>query len=383
MQGVYAQFPCTWEEVLEFRRDHVGPPEQAVRALVYMKNQFQYQMQQQPYHPTAYQHPKPGYFTNGYHQQPVAIQSPPPATVPTGKLVEVSPPLPERKREEGQWGGDIPLTIKQYEEEQKRKTQLADEKSLDSWDYVYRELESIGYTKDQADRPDVLELLLSKVGAAAARQILQKQALPPQEPSPVAAATASPVSPAHPPQREVTPKQPTPEPRPPPKSSRHSRPLQPPPGPHPPILPQKRRPKPPVTVAKPPSPVDQSNKWECKTCTFLNDDDVNICAICAKSRDVGTTPPPPKSGATSQMSHRVETSAATTTTSEDYRDASAREGSYDNSLEDYASDGETDQIQCGKCTLVNDARLRACDACGASLHIAPLQQQSSRSREPS
>ena len=33
MQGVSAQFPCTWEEVLDFRRDHVGPPEQVSKAL--------------------------------------------------------------------------------------------------------------------------------------------------------------------------------------------------------------------------------------------------------------------------------------------------------------------------------------------------------------
>ena len=34
---------------------------------------------------------------------------------------------------------------------------------LESWDYVYRQLECIGYTKDQGERPDVLDIL-SKVG---------------------------------------------------------------------------------------------------------------------------------------------------------------------------------------------------------------------------
>ncbi len=43
MQGVNAQYPCSWSEVLNFRRDHVGTPEQAVRAIVYFKNQQQYQ----------------------------------------------------------------------------------------------------------------------------------------------------------------------------------------------------------------------------------------------------------------------------------------------------------------------------------------------------
>ena len=64
MQGVSAQFPCTWEEVLDFRRDHVGPPEQAVRALVYMKNQLQYQLQHQTQHlPYGHVTPNQGGFT--------------------------------------------------------------------------------------------------------------------------------------------------------------------------------------------------------------------------------------------------------------------------------------------------------------------------------
>jgi hypothetical protein len=39
VQGVSSSFPCTWEEALIFRRDHIGTPEQAVRSLVYLKNQ--------------------------------------------------------------------------------------------------------------------------------------------------------------------------------------------------------------------------------------------------------------------------------------------------------------------------------------------------------
>ena len=99
MQGVSAQFPCTWEEVLDFRRDHVGPPEQvsmafqgsvgkrkndfhelffqqAVRALVYMKNQLQFQLQQQqrnPYGVTSGANSINGIYTpqqNPYPQLP-------------------------------------------------------------------------------------------------------------------------------------------------------------------------------------------------------------------------------------------------------------------------------------------------------------------------
>ena len=70
--------------------------------------------------------------------------------------------------------GPIPTTIKQLEQDNRRKTLLAEaaaaavsaneaKNPLESWDYVYRQLESIGYTKDQGERPDVLDLL-SKVG---------------------------------------------------------------------------------------------------------------------------------------------------------------------------------------------------------------------------
>ncbi len=43
VQGVAVHFPCSWEEALIFRRDHIGTPDQAVRSLVYLKNQTQFQ----------------------------------------------------------------------------------------------------------------------------------------------------------------------------------------------------------------------------------------------------------------------------------------------------------------------------------------------------
>ncbi len=42
MQGVSAQYPCTWAEVVQFRSEHVGTPEQAIRAIVYYKSQSQF-----------------------------------------------------------------------------------------------------------------------------------------------------------------------------------------------------------------------------------------------------------------------------------------------------------------------------------------------------
>jgi hypothetical protein len=57
----------------------------------------------------------------------------------------------------GRAAAPIPLTIKHLEEENKRKSMLmmpdanarVGNQSLENWDYVYRQLETIGYTKDQ------------------------------------------------------------------------------------------------------------------------------------------------------------------------------------------------------------------------------------------
>ena len=70
MQGVSAQFPCTWEEVLDFRRDHVGPPEQVSKALQgsvgKVKNDF---------HENCTL-PSTGCQGTGLHEKPAAIPAP-------------------------------------------------------------------------------------------------------------------------------------------------------------------------------------------------------------------------------------------------------------------------------------------------------------------
>jgi len=232
MQGVSAQFPCTWEEVLDFRRDHVGPPEQAVRALVYMKNQLQFQLQQQqqrnPYgvYPTSgansingiytpQQNPYPqltsqhsyGSSSNGGYRTAGNL-------VPTGNLVDVgpggpqaglTPPIvPDRPKREGQpppleqappvpgglataWGAPIPLTIKQFEEDQKRKTKSQPAQHQNggvsgNWtqglrseiDGISQGISNTGASADiLSSEAAQLEMLINKVGPAAARQILQ------------------------------------------------------------------------------------------------------------------------------------------------------------------------------------------------------------------
>ena len=59
LQGVSAQFPCRWDEILEFRRNHIGSPEQATRTLLYQKNQLQYLQGYPNYYPPAGGAPHP------------------------------------------------------------------------------------------------------------------------------------------------------------------------------------------------------------------------------------------------------------------------------------------------------------------------------------
>ena len=86
------------------------------------------------------------------------------AAIPTGHLIDVSAAAAAAAAEKRSSfvsststnstltgdGCPIPLTVKNLEEEHRRKSGVAMlNGSLDSWDYVYRQLENIGYTKDQ------------------------------------------------------------------------------------------------------------------------------------------------------------------------------------------------------------------------------------------
>lgn len=72
------------------------------------------------------------------------------------------------------------------------------------------------------------------------------------------------------------------------------------------------------------SPPLDSAKWQCKSCTFLNDAAKDICDICCKSRVVTSEPPMEIGGA-----------------------------------------------ECPKCTLVNPKNLKVCEACDGSLENSP------------
>ena len=268
-----AGLPVELAEVAEFRRDHIGPVDQAVRELTYRKSQQRSQTfypplsttGSAPYHPLAYgAYMAPTAQTNGYaphlfpNSQANGFNGPVPGfgvlTPPTqngfdpngvypsnggivpsayspnggvaggfspngGGLVALhSPPgaagfpgyvgspqqqqgqhvVATRVAEEGRLasghspagsssstlrGGQIPTTIldltsqerepapperrgrggeggaRPREGRSKGRQSGGDQQGgqgLESWDYVYRQLETQGYTKDQAERPDVL-----------------------------------------------------------------------------------------------------------------------------------------------------------------------------------------------------------------------------------
>ncbi len=105
----------------------------------------------------------------------------PPTPPAVGKLIDLS----TSDLDSGGGAQQIPLTIKHLEQEEKRKSALVDPRALlqspdgsDTWDYVYKTLDRIGYnTKDAAAAaggserpPDALELL-NKVTQARQRAL--------------------------------------------------------------------------------------------------------------------------------------------------------------------------------------------------------------------
>lgn len=71
-------------------------------------------------------------------------------------------------------------------------------------------------------------------------------------------------------------------------------------------------------------PATTTDKWQCKTCTYINSTSKDICDMCSKSRNATSEPTMEIGGA-----------------------------------------------ECAKCTLVNPKNLKICDACGSSLKDSP------------
>ncbi|TRY62030.1 hypothetical protein TCAL_09093 [Tigriopus californicus] len=366
VQGVSAQFPCSCEEAMNFRREHISTPEQAIRSIAYLKNQQCYQNNRSNGASTAplrtpngsefnpFQSSLPHTTSSAGTMYSAHSQNGHSTVIPTGRLVDVEHKSDVNHRRGSSpsgrsdasypQNGPIPITVQHLEEENRRKSlgnglpENGIGGNYESWDYVYRQLENIGYTKDQAERPDVLALL-NKVSMA--RQKSERAGSRHDVLSPLSMeekellkqiqrthiSSTGPVQPEDPgfdeadavhrrfrrssgdrdrhrdshkrrsTQGDLR------------KSQRHSRPLSPPEV---------------DTTSKP------KNGWQCHACTFNNGCKVDICEMCGKSRN----------------SPELLKSSTTATDSSD----------------------QEDTISCQKCTLLNDRKLKTCDACGASLH---------------
>lgn len=441
-ESVSQNFTISWLEVLEFRENHVGTPEQAIRALNYrflekmhhnrvksatyrdyrhlptnnvdlissstynfpVNNYNTYsapypagykyfddncgpQMNVQYFQPidygsgnrcNVYGHPKAeGKFFGGINANeyclPVANYPP---RVPTGQLIELDTPAPavsnyqkkDNKRiintishyipgieeADSSWKPTGDLNNYEYAKVEKKTLKSpvggAEKDSFSSWDFVYRNLESLGYSKDLGDREDVLhkrESDLYRIRQKSAKELedeqvpihLDKRKVYPN----FEALERSGINGRIGNDESFLPKK---------KSSfddlnkelrdrtyqdrsnfadrdkKYSQTL---PSQH------KHRPIENDRTAKlndsmkeldlrQKGPQNEKQvKWQCSTCTFLNTVGKDICEMCGKSR---------------------------------------RKGNEDKPL---ASGGK----ECPQCTLVNEKNVASCDACGASLKDSP------------
>ena len=96
--------------------------------------------------------------------------------------------------------------------------------------------------------------------------------------------------------------------------------------------------------------VVESKEWQCLFCTYLNNLKVDICEMCAKSRQsVGHA-------GSSQMDYEPNAKY----------DESEIEHPPDTTPDDEDVQA-VDEVQCPKCTLLNPADLKVCSICEASL----------------
>lgn len=295
----------------------------------------------------------------------------------------------------------IPLTVKSLEEESKRKSTLLDGRSLESWDYVYRQLESIGYTKDQSERPDVLALLNKVTMARQRTEEMEKVALTrnmrtstPEALSPLSHAEVELLR--HIKEARITPrpnpesaaeggggdevdavhhrfkgrerdrgsgvgsgggdggagsssaggslrKKSDPNKR---KSLRHSRPLSPP---------QNNN------ASSSNGGGGPSSRWQCHACTYSNKAKNDICEMCGKSKN---SPIPPASSAADVVNGGGSRSESTT--------GGGGHDVVDGQSPD--SDGRGG-VSCQKCTLVNDRKLKESFKSQKFLQIKRLEKK--------
>ncbi|KAJ8925984.1 hypothetical protein NQ315_009839 [Exocentrus adspersus] len=393
-----ATIRISWLEILDFRKSHICGPEQAIKALRYRHHQRQYQEHMSPVLPMNHSFPplsglsshhhiglppapqyvyangccantyascgpyacmpnaqalmKPNmngyYFTNGYP----APSLPPPnyqCAIPTGPLINLEPhnggyDVVDRRSHRSRHP-DPHANAELYKiKDDKVNVTDKEESQFEDWDYVYRNLESQGYSKDLGERGDVLSpnsqrakdgkriketnldealnnLLIDdrplKVSEAVKRLEQERKT------SPVDRQTSPTSS-----YENLTPNEAAAAKKPVLKTAKtvnyaktKSLPRE---KAHVPMNKQAQNAKT-LDIRKPKEDkVDNSTAWQCKTCTFLNETAKDICDMCSKSRSATAEQPMEIGGA-----------------------------------------------ECSKCTLVNPKNLSVCEACGASLKGSP------------
>ncbi|XP_031358968.1 protein tamozhennic isoform X2 [Photinus pyralis] len=141
-EEVSHNFKPTWLDILEFRETHLCSLKQSIQALNYRLHERQF-----------HQH------TRSYSQVP---PPPPPyacQTIPTGQLIEVDTPTPHHYDTVDSPNSSPHRANESYKIKNDKCIGEKEESNSDtmaSWDYVYRNLESQGYSKDLGERGDLL-----------------------------------------------------------------------------------------------------------------------------------------------------------------------------------------------------------------------------------
>lgn len=173
-EEISPKFKITWLDVLDFRSNYACSPEQSISALNYQLHQKTYENNfrcQNPTNPVppfiyatnycpTYAHVTPnpytvikppvnnGYYCNGFYtHHPVYGYG-----VPTAQLIELGPSNLNNNNNFDEPDGHNNKKNKKRIEENIEETN----EGLEDWDYVYRDLKNQGYSKDLGERGDIL-----------------------------------------------------------------------------------------------------------------------------------------------------------------------------------------------------------------------------------
>ena len=401
--GVAAQFPgpaTQLEEVLEFRKDHIGSVDICVRDMLYRKSQLRFQQfpaatpqygSFTPGYPGAagclvppaypapqlYPAPLPGFPDYHAHQFPASLPAFSPvngyhgpggaggaglvqleqgggggspagsstSTLRQGQIPSTvlelcqeerskppEPPAQPERRHNRQEGGERGAAGRSSGRGGRGAGRRSGAEQEDgNWDYVYKHLERTGYTKDQAERPDVLEAGQEEEDLRrnlAGLQIHAETRNGMESVSRVGRGGGG-------------------------AQQRHSRVV------------GTSESSGQEGESKYSSAVSEERElgragavraelWECSTCTFHNKQSKTICEMCSKSRDL-----PPLA-------------SARPVAVEPARPARALKSVSPGPRAEPVEPVETGRV-CAKCTFVNPAVARICQVCDCTLDLPPIR----------